>query len=87
MYTDHESGALKKLRRIQWPFQQTFGTPLRTIQPFSAAIVDALAPTLSARVVIDLCRTSDYADIGRCGWAPDLEAVALGPKQGLGLSA
>lgn len=61
MQAGYESGALKKLHRMAWPFQQTFQTPLPSREParrgllkgFSASIADSFPHEPSGRVVID----------------------------------
>jgi hypothetical protein len=46
-------GALKKFRRTTWRFQQTFGTPLKNLQPFVATIITAHEPFERASLTID----------------------------------
>jgi hypothetical protein len=47
------SGSLKRLRKVPWRFQQTFATPLRSLQPFVATILAAREQILGGTVTID----------------------------------
>src|SRR5436309_3137364 len=46
-------GSAKRLRRTPWRFQQTFRTPLKSLQPFVATITPAHEPFGAAYITID----------------------------------
>jgi hypothetical protein len=46
-------GTLARFRRTHWKLQQTFRTPLKTLQPFVEAIISAQKPLETGRVTID----------------------------------
>ncbi len=47
------SGSLKRLRRVPWRFQQTFLTPLQSLQPFVATIISARGQIKAGTITID----------------------------------
>ncbi|MEQ2008741.1 MAG: hypothetical protein ABMA26_18330 [Limisphaerales bacterium] len=53
MIISQQSGALKKFRRTPWRFQRTFQTPLRSLAPFTGAILSMIGPVNSGTVLID----------------------------------
>ena len=46
-------GLLKRFRRTPWRFQETFHTPLKSLQPFVASIVGAHAPLKTAALTFE----------------------------------
>jgi hypothetical protein len=47
-------GALKKIRRTPWRYQQTFVTPpLKDLQPFVAGVISCLKPVQAAAATVD----------------------------------
>ena len=46
------NGALKRLRKTPWRFQQTFRTPLKQLQPFVATIIGAIPSIQSATLTL-----------------------------------
>ena len=53
MLASHENGAFKKFRRTPWRFQQTFQTPLQSLDSFTAAILGSLGDARSGTIIID----------------------------------
>src|SRR5262245_20584720 len=53
MTAAHSPGAIKHFRRTPWSFQQTFQTPLKNLEPFTASIIGALSPIQTASLVVD----------------------------------
>lgn len=45
-------GELKRFRKVPWSFQSTYQTPLKKLDPFVSAIVDALEPVQTARITL-----------------------------------
>jgi hypothetical protein len=53
MILSSTSGALKRLRKVPWRFQQTFLTPLQNLRPFVVSIVSAPEPVQAGTVTLD----------------------------------
>lgn len=53
MPASHRNGAFKKFHRTPWRFQQTFQTPLRSLDSFTAAIFGSLGDARSGTIIID----------------------------------
>ncbi len=53
MLATHQQGAIKKFHRTPWGFQQTFRTPLRNLDSFTATILGSLDHVDSGIVTID----------------------------------
>jgi hypothetical protein len=53
MTLSHTPGVIKRFRRIQWKFQQTFQTPLKNLAPFVSIIISAVHPMERGTVTID----------------------------------
>jgi hypothetical protein len=49
----HQQGSIKRFHRTPWRFEKTFQTPLRTLQSFSAAIIESLGEVDRGVVTID----------------------------------
>jgi hypothetical protein len=53
MFARLQIGAIKKVVRTRWRFQQTFNTPLKLLPQFAASILESLQHSGSGTIIID----------------------------------
>jgi hypothetical protein len=53
MRAEHRPGSIKKFQRTPWRFEKTFQTPLRSLESFSAVIIESLGDMDGGLVTID----------------------------------